>query len=94
MAAAIETKALTKTYKSKLRGEIKVVDSLNLVVEEGEIFGFLGPNGAGKTTTIKMLLGIIYPDAGEVTFSVAKLGIWMYTRSSPTCQSDPIITSI
>ncbi len=34
-------------------------------MEEGEIFGFLGPNGAGKTTTIKMLLGIIYPSAGE-----------------------------
>jgi ABC-2 type transport system ATP-binding protein len=46
-------------------GMVKVVNDLDLVVEEGEIFGFLGPNGAGKTTTIKMLLGIIYPSAGE-----------------------------
>ena len=65
MAAAIETKQLTKSYKSKQTGTINVVDHLDLHVEEGEIFGFLGPNGAGKTTTIKMLLGIIYPTSGE-----------------------------
>ena len=65
MAAAIETKQLTKTYKSRVAGKINVVDHLDLHVEEGEIFGFLGPNGAGKTTTIKMLLGIIYPSTGE-----------------------------
>ncbi len=65
MAAAIETRKLTKTYRSRQMGMVKVVNDLDLVVEEGEIFGFLGPNGAGKTTTIKMLLGIIYPSAGE-----------------------------
>ncbi|MBI1755724.1 MAG: ABC transporter ATP-binding protein [Fimbriimonas ginsengisoli] len=65
MSAAIETKALTKTYKSRALGKINVVDNLDLQVEEGEIFGFLGPNGAGKTTTIKMLLGIINPTSGE-----------------------------
>lgn len=65
MAAAIETRALTKSYKSRSAGKINVVENLDLVVEEGEIFGFLGPNGAGKTTTIKMLLGIIYPTSGE-----------------------------
>ncbi len=65
MAAAIETKQLTKSYKSRSLGRINVVDHLDLTVEEGEIFGFLGPNGAGKTTTIKMLLGIIYPTSGE-----------------------------
>lgn len=65
MAAAIETKQLTKSYKSRNKGSVNVVENLDLHVEEGEIFGFLGPNGAGKTTTIKMLLGIIYPTAGE-----------------------------
>jgi ABC-2 type transport system ATP-binding protein len=65
LAAAIETRKLTKTYKSRLHGLINVVQDLDLTVEEGEIFGFLGPNGAGKTTTIKMLLGIIYPTGGE-----------------------------
>ncbi len=64
MGAAIETKQLTKTYRTRA-GRVNVVDNLDLVVEEGEIFGFLGPNGAGKTTTIKMLLGIIYPTSGE-----------------------------
>ncbi len=65
MSAAIETRKLTKTYKSRQLGKINVVDNLDLTVERGEIFGFLGPNGAGKTTTIKMLLGIIYPTSGE-----------------------------
>lgn len=65
MSAAIVTNKLTKSYKSRISGKINVVDNLDLVVEEGEIFGFLGPNGAGKTTTIKMLLSIIYPTSGE-----------------------------
>lgn len=64
MAAAITTKNLTKTYKTRQGRRVNVVDDLNLEVEEGEIFGFLGPNGAGKTTTIKMLLGIIDPTSG------------------------------
>lgn len=65
MPAAIETKKLTKSYKSRAAGKINVVNELDLYVEEGEIFGFLGPNGAGKTTTIKMLLGIINASEGE-----------------------------
>jgi ABC-2 type transport system ATP-binding protein len=64
LGAAIQTKQLTKTYRTRA-GRVNVVDNLDLIVEEGEIFGFLGPNGAGKTTTIKMLLGIIYPTTGE-----------------------------
>jgi len=43
------------------------VDGINLSVPEGSLWGFLGPNGAGKTTTIRLLLGLIRPDAGEVT---------------------------
>ena len=55
---------MTKTYaKSRQRA----VDDLSLRVESGEIFGFLGPNGAGKSTTIKMLCGILLPDAGRIT---------------------------
>ncbi|RJP14003.1 MAG: ABC transporter ATP-binding protein [Candidatus Abyssobacteria bacterium SURF_5] len=66
MPPAIEINGLTKTYRTLfgLR-QVTAVDDLNLTVEEGEVFGFLGPNGAGKTTTIKILLGIIYPTAGE-----------------------------
>lgn len=41
-------------------------DRINLTVSDGEIFGFLGPNGAGKTTSIKMITGILNPDAGQI----------------------------
>ena len=58
--AAIEIKNLTKSY-GKARGIIDV----NLVVEEGEFFGFIGPNGAGKSTTIRTLLGMIQVTSGE-----------------------------
>jgi len=55
----VQTFNLTKRYRREV-----AVDSLNLSVEEGEIFGFLGPNGAGKTTTILMLLGLSEPSGG------------------------------
>lgn len=52
--------------KSYAKGRGKAVDSLNLRVGRGEIFGFIGPNGAGKTTTIKMITGILDPDSGNI----------------------------
>ncbi len=57
---------LTHVAKSYNRGRIKAVDDLTLTVKPGEIFGFLGPNGAGKTTTIKMIVGLLRPDAGRI----------------------------
>ncbi len=57
---AIETNKLTKSY-GKSRGIIDV----DLMIEEGEIFGFIGPNGAGKSTTIRTLLGLIHKTSGE-----------------------------
>jgi ABC-2 type transport system ATP-binding protein len=66
LPAAIETHGLSKTHRSGLIGpRIKALDSLDLRVEPGEIFGFLGANGAGKTTTIKLLLRLSFPTAGE-----------------------------
>jgi ABC-2 type transport system ATP-binding protein len=61
MTLAIETRGLCKTY-----GQVRAVDSVDLRVEPGEIYGFLGLNGAGKTTTIRALLGLIRPSAGWV----------------------------
>ena len=58
---SIETKNLTKKYKDKT-----VVDSLDLKINEGELYSLLGVNGAGKTTTIKMLSGLILPTSGEI----------------------------
>ena len=58
----IEIKNVSKSY---VKGT-KSVDSLNLEIKDGEIFGFLGPNGAGKTTTIKMITGILDIDEGDI----------------------------
>jgi ABC-2 type transport system ATP-binding protein len=57
----LEAKRLTKQY-----GDFVAVDSLNLNIRKGEVFGLLGPNGAGKTTTILMLLGLTEPTEGTV----------------------------
>ena len=58
----IETIALSKAF-----GRKQALCGLNLQVPKGSIFGFLGRNGAGKTTTIKLLMGMLRPDAGEAT---------------------------
>jgi ABC-2 type transport system ATP-binding protein len=65
---AIETSGLTRRFGAQL-----AVEDLNLMVPGGGVYGFLGPNGAGKTTTIRMLLGLIRPDAGEVRLFGAPL---------------------
>ena len=57
---AIEIKGLTKKYKDTL-----AVDSLDLTIDQGELFSLLGVNGAGKTTTIKMLSCLLRPDGGQ-----------------------------
>ncbi|MEU4219732.1 ABC transporter ATP-binding protein [Actinoplanes sp. NPDC026623] len=61
MTAPVETRRLTKRF-----GTATAVDSLDLTVRAGEVYGFLGPNGAGKTTTLRMLLGLVRPTSGEV----------------------------
>jgi ABC-2 type transport system ATP-binding protein len=61
MGYAIETNDLSKNY-----GDVAAVDSVNLRVGAGEIYGFLGLNGAGKTTTIRALLGMIRPSKGNI----------------------------
>jgi ABC-2 type transport system ATP-binding protein len=64
---ALEIKHLKKSFRSNfLIKQFHVLKNINLSAEKGEIYGFLGPNGAGKTTTIKCILGIIFPDAGEI----------------------------
>ncbi len=75
MAAAIAIQGLTKRYVDVWqKQEVVAVNNLNLEVEEGEIFGFLGRNGAGKTTTIKMLLGLVFPSAGDATILGKPMG--------------------
>ena len=57
----LETRELTRRF-----GAVLAVDSIDLCVTPGRVYGFLGPNGAGKTTTIRMLLGLIRPDRGRI----------------------------
>ena len=61
-APVIAVTGLTKSF-----GTRRVVDSFDIAVPRGAIYGFLGPNGSGKTTTIRMLCGLLTPDAGEGT---------------------------
>ena len=60
--AAITVQGLTKRF-----GDVLAVDRLDLAIDGGTVAGFLGPNGAGKTTTLRMLLGLVAPDAGTAT---------------------------
>jgi len=76
VALSVETKALTKRY-----GEFTAVDTLDLRVREGEVFGLLGPNGAGKTTTIKLLCGMLRITSGEAFVG----GIKVPDRSIAPC---------
>ena len=59
----LNVKNLRKDFAS-----VRAVDGVSFGVHRGEIFGLLGPNGAGKTTTIRMILNIIEPDGGEITY--------------------------
>ena len=59
-------KILAVKNLNKSFGEFKAVNNMNLQVNQGDIYGFLGPNGAGKSTTLRMILGLIKPDSGEI----------------------------
>ncbi len=62
----VETRSLTKLYRDFWgRTKKTALNALDLDIYRGEIFGLLGPNGSGKTTTIKLLLGLLFPTAGE-----------------------------
>jgi len=70
MEIVLQTKNLTKRFK-----KLVAVDTLDIVVYKGDVFGFLGPNGSGKSTTIRMLTGLIYPDNGDIFLFNEKLSV-------------------
>jgi ABC-type branched-subunit amino acid transport system ATPase component len=57
----LELQGLTRRY-----GDLVALDDLSFTVAEGQMFGFVGPNGAGKTTAMRIVLGVLEPDAGAV----------------------------
>src|SRR6187200_3385486 len=59
---AVDATDLTKTF-----GSVRAVDHISVQVAAGEVYGVLGPNGAGKTTFLRMLFGLIRPDAGSIS---------------------------
>lgn len=64
---------LSIEHITKKFGNFKAVNDISLTVSRGEIFGFIGPNGAGKTTTIKMIAGLLKPDAGQISINKRNL---------------------
>src|SRR5271170_83609 len=69
---------------SRRFGALKVIDGLDLIVEEGDILGVLGPNGAGKTTLFNLILGVLSPDAGRIEFQgrdITRMRPWSRCRS-------------
>ena len=62
MDYAVQTRGICRAF-----GDVKAVDSINLSIPKGEIYGFLGPNGAGKTTLVRMLITLLLPSAGSAT---------------------------
>ncbi|MDR0267023.1 ABC transporter ATP-binding protein [Paenibacillus sp.] len=61
MEIILQTKGLSKSY-----GDFKAVDSVDLSIHRGDIYGFLGQNGAGKTTTTRMMMGLVRPTKGDI----------------------------
>src|SRR5262245_45710650 len=60
-------RAAVRSLVRRDHSEVRAVDGISFEIEPGEVVGFLGPNGAGKTTTLKMLAGLLYPTAGELS---------------------------
>jgi lipopolysaccharide export system ATP-binding protein len=73
----LQTTEISKTYRGR-----RVVDSLSVYVEQGEVVGLLGPNGAGKTTSFYMIVGLISPDSGRVSLDEEEItNLPMYQRA-------------
>ncbi|AQS55254.1 ABC transporter ATP-binding protein [Novibacillus thermophilus] len=67
----LQASRLTKSFRAQ-----RIIQDLSLKIPEGSLYGFLGPNGAGKTTTMRMLVGLIPPDDGEVLFKGKSIRKW------------------
>jgi ABC-2 type transport system ATP-binding protein len=66
VSPVLEIQGLQKAYRAFLGSSRAALDGLDMVVERGDVHGFLGPNGSGKSTTLKILLGLVRADAGQM----------------------------
>ena len=78
----VEVRGLSKSF-----GPVQAVSDLSFTVEPGSVTGFLGPNGAGKTTTLRMVLGLMHPDAGTATFDGTPVRGAARARCAPSARS-------
>ena len=70
-------------------GQTIAVDNLDLVVPAGGLYGVIGPNGAGKTTTIRMIMSILFPDAGELSVLGHRSALEALSSTSRSAASTP-----
>jgi len=81
---AVQLESITHRY-----GKVQALDGLTLTVRQGEMFGFLGRNGAGKTTTLKLLMGLLRPDGGDIDVlgqRVIRMPVTLKQRIGYVCQ--------
>ncbi|MES2316864.1 MAG: ABC transporter ATP-binding protein [Pseudomonadota bacterium] len=84
MTSAVHLENITHRY-----GKVLALDGLTLTVQQGEMYGFLGRNGAGKTTTLKLLMGLLRPDAGSIELlgeRVQRVPVALKQRIGYVCQ--------
>jgi ABC-type branched-subunit amino acid transport system ATPase component len=79
----LELRGLSRRY-----GEVVALDDLSFGVREGQMFGFVAPNGAGKTTAMRIVLGVLEPDAGQVFWRGSPIG--EQTRRRADTQADRV----
>jgi ABC-type multidrug transport system ATPase subunit len=81
---------LRKTYpRNWASPPFEALKGISLTVDEGEVFGFIGPNGAGKSTAIKILTGVMRPDAGRPHCSASMLASRKRVAVSVMCRKTP-----
>ncbi len=99
MPDAIEVDGLTKTYGTGTEQQVDALRGVDLVVSEGQIFGYLGRNGQGKSTTVRILAGLALPTSGSVIVGgldvtahrrdvQRQIGVTLQDVASTTCRPD------
>ena len=85
----LKVEGITKYY-----GDFKAVDNLSFDVKKGEIFGLLGVNGAGKTTTFRMIMNLIEPSGGKITFNGKKIDYNMTDKIGFLTEERSLLTKL